>query len=358
MVNIIIVITGFISGLIIFFKIPKLQSKVSNHSIPKVSVIVPVRNEATNIRKLLTDLQKQSIPIHEIICVNDNSTDQTLRVLNEFEITVIDLKQKPENWNGKTYASQKGALKATGDVLLFLDADVRLDYEAIATLLANSNQGTTVTSVQPYHAVNANYEQTALFFNLVTISACGLNQEKIGLFGPVILIPRSIFFKVNGYESIKTSIVEDVELGKVLKQHHINFKLFTGGDYFSFKMYDNFSDLYTGYTKNMASGATKAPFWITILIIFWFMALTVVPLLLITSILQTNLAEIIIYAICCLLFVLQLLIIVPKIGSFKRIYICLYPLSLLIFHTIFFHSLYSLLFKKKVKWKGREINLQ
>ena len=99
---------------------------------PFVSVVVPARNEQGNIEKCILSLLAQNYPNFEVIVIDDNSTDDTLKIMKEIERTIvpannrlkiISLIHKPDNWTGKTWASQQGYLESSGSILLFTDAD-------------------------------------------------------------------------------------------------------------------------------------------------------------------------------------------------------------------------------------------
>ncbi|MDX1372508.1 MAG: glycosyltransferase family A protein, partial [Nitrososphaeraceae archaeon] len=97
-------------------------------SLPKVSIIVPARNEANYIKKCIDSLLKQTYPNFEIILVNDSSSDSTLNILKDYEkhnsnIITLDIQTRPDDWIGKNWACYNGYLKASGNLLLFTDAD-------------------------------------------------------------------------------------------------------------------------------------------------------------------------------------------------------------------------------------------
>jgi len=101
----------------------------TNNNFPKVSIIVPARNEEKYIGKCLTSLLEQDYPTFEIVAVNDLSSDMTGRIMNEYRvkdskrISVINIVRKPDDWVGKNWACYQGYLKSSGEVLIFTDAD-------------------------------------------------------------------------------------------------------------------------------------------------------------------------------------------------------------------------------------------
>ncbi|MEO0337570.1 MAG: glycosyltransferase family A protein, partial [Pseudomonadota bacterium] len=110
----------------------RLQTKRKNftHSDhhPRVSVIVPACNEENDIVETLESLQSQTYPNFEVIAVNDRSTDNTGRLIEEFckdkaNFHAIEVRELPGGWLGQNHAMHIGSKKASGDYLLFTDAD-------------------------------------------------------------------------------------------------------------------------------------------------------------------------------------------------------------------------------------------
>lgn len=357
----IMIIAGFGCGFLLFQEIPRIILSKKKHMKIKLSVIIPARNEEHKLPLILSDLKVQTLVPHEIICVNDNSTDQTQKVIEKFKATYIEIKEKPLDWTGKTWACQVGGEKATGNLLLFLDADVRLEKNALMKLAHTFLEDGKVISVQPYHKVLKFYEHFALFFNLVGIAGNGLcfkhTKKRAGLFGPVILMSKHIFKKIEGYRKVRKSVIEDVALGKVLNDNDIGYRVFVGDSGLSFRMYPTFKELFLGFTKNFASGATKSPLVVLLFSFLWITSITAVPLLLLETIVTFNKTQLLVGLVCYILIFLQLIFISKNIGSFKKKYTFIYPVFLIVFHLIFFYSIYAKVFKKKVTWKGRDISL-
>ncbi|MBD0360026.1 MAG: glycosyltransferase family 2 protein, partial [Nitrososphaeraceae archaeon] len=104
----------------------KKSTNIKN--FPKVSIILPARNEEKYIARCLDSLLRQDYPNFEIIAINDSSTYRTEVIMQHYaardpRILVVDAKPKPDGWAGKNWACYQGYLRATGNLLLFTDAD-------------------------------------------------------------------------------------------------------------------------------------------------------------------------------------------------------------------------------------------
>jgi 4,4'-diaponeurosporenoate glycosyltransferase len=109
----------------------------------------------------------------------------------------------PEGWRGKTWACHQGAQDATGDLLLFVDADKWFELSGLAHALSAYNKG--AFSVGPYHAVRKPYEDLSLFFNLNMIVGTVPN----GLFGQMLLVDRDSYRRIRGHETVRGRILEN-----------------------------------------------------------------------------------------------------------------------------------------------------
>nr|HML45549.1 glycosyltransferase family A protein [Clostridia bacterium] len=160
----------------------------------KVSVIIPARNEAHNLPHLLGSLQSQTFSPQEIIVVDDFSSDQTSEVAARYGVKVIQNTQLPDNWTGKNWALWNGFQQATGDILVFLDADVRLAPTALEQLLKAREKSGGAVSVVPSHHTERMYERLSLVAYLLGVFAFTSPFEKKnakkGLYGSCIVAAR------------------------------------------------------------------------------------------------------------------------------------------------------------------------
>jgi 4,4'-diaponeurosporenoate glycosyltransferase len=357
--NIVLISIGLICSIILFYRFPFLKRKEKSSKL-LVSVVITARNEAKTLPFLLSDLQKCITDIHEIICVNDGSTDNTKEVINEYGFSLVDVKDKPEKWMGKSWACQKGASVATGDIILFLDADVRLNKQGLNKLVSEYEDSKKAISVQPYHKMEKAYEKLSFIFNIVQVggngTSCAIKNGTAGLFGPVILINRKEYISIGGHSGAKDVILEDLAIGQVLNARGLGYELFLGGEDISFRMYSQgIKQIIEGWTKNYAAGAAMARADIFIMTFLWISALCSTAFNFISSLFSTDLIKLIVFSSFYVLWVIELTRISKKVGNYNILNAVLYPGYMIFFLTIFFISVLKKLLKIKVSWKGRKI---
>jgi 4,4'-diaponeurosporenoate glycosyltransferase len=358
--SLIVLFAGLVSGILLFLRRPILPDEELVNSPKKISVIIPARNEGNNLPSILQDLSEQSAMIYEIICVDDDSADKTAEIAESFGATLIKVTDKPEGWTGKSFACQTGANYATGELLLFLDADVRLQVNAVQKIEKAYEKSKCVISVQPFHTTIKVYEQLSLYFNLIMIAANGVGlpfrKKNIGLFGPVILISRKEYYFTGGHSSVKKSIADDLSFGENLIEKGIKFVLFLGGKDISFRMYDaGFKQLQQGWTKNIATGASKTSLTLLLMTTLWLASGTTAVLNYINLITDFSFLNLGLDTILYFIVVAELWIAAQKVGNFKKSAIIFFPFPLLFFFIILILSLAKKVFHIKVKWKGRKI---
>jgi 4,4'-diaponeurosporenoate glycosyltransferase len=358
-IELIIVFIGLAVTPILFYRFPRITTAKSDNCLPKLSVIIPARNEEKSLPLLLEDLRGQSCKPFEIICVDDESSDATAQIAESYDARVILLKSKPDGWVGKTWACQNGANAAEGELLLFLDADVRLGEDGIQRLLQSYSDQNCTISVQPYHCTETWYEQSSLLFNLLQIAANGTALPKpfdIGLYGPIFLISIDEYKRIGGHESVQDSIVEDMALGQRLKEAGIPYRLFVGDPNISFRMYNGgIRSLFQGWIKNIATCAMKTPpalFW---MVFFWITSMTSVSIHVVIFAASDNMPWLILYSALYVVWLTILHILSKKIGRFRLLSIVFYPVLILVLFVILSVSLFKKIFGLKVIWKGRSV---
>ncbi|MDD4211799.1 MAG: glycosyltransferase family 2 protein [Bacilli bacterium] len=357
--RLVIVFVGLVAAGILFYKIPKIPHVTLNDPSLRVSVIIPCRNEEHTIGLLLQDLMQQTLIPHEVIVVDDDSTDKTVAIAKEYPIRILEIKEKAKGWIGKSWALWQGSQIATGEVYLFLDSDVRLDHEAIMRLASLYQKEKCTISVQPYHATQRAYEQLSLPFNLIQIAANQTaipKQKPIGCYGPIILISKKDYFAIGGHESVKDSIVEDMSLGQVLRRKGLSFQTYVGDVGLNFRMYPlGIKTLIQGWTKNMAAGAMKTPFMLSLGVFFFIASILSGPIQIVRYSLLGLEWWALVFGIGTRLWIPILRKISHQIGHNQWGGLVLYPIIFTFFVVLFTLSLVKKIFKRPVIWKDRTI---
>lgn len=313
---------------------------VSSVDPAEVSVIIPARNEAHNLPKLLGALSDQPVPPMEVIVMDDGSDDGTATVARKLGAIVAEPGELPEGWLGKAWACSRGAMLARGKWLLFLDADTWFEPGGLEKLLATHRSG--ALAVIPCHVVRKPYEELSAFFNLLM----ALGTVPQGLAGQCLLISREDYDSVEGHGAVRFKVLENVNLAPILRCAGVSTSCMVGKDLISFRMYpEGLRELMEGWTKGFAAGATSTPKETIILISVWISALigaAIVPFL--------NPWGILLY----LLFVVQLGWMLRKVGSFSWLTALIYPVPLSFYLIVFVRSLGRA--GKNATWKGRKIH--
>ena len=225
---------------------PRLNSIKNNNkkNLPRVSIIVPARNEETYIRKCIDSLLKQVYPDFEIILVNDESSDKTLDIMHEYKksnnrIKVVNVTQPNEYWIGKNWACYQGYLKSNGKLLLFTDADSYHSENTMYLAVQNINHyRLDAITIMPRLICNDFFTHVTLplltTFLHTRFSPLKVNDAKSKLgyfFGSYFIITRETYEKVGSHAAVKHEIIEDGALGKRVKEENFKMKMLRGENY-------------------------------------------------------------------------------------------------------------------------------
>jgi len=221
---------------------PSNNGELSNISLPFVSIIVPARNEEDNIKKCLMSLLSQSYPNFELIVIDDSSTDNTLQIMNKIKngldtdlepiirtgkmkiMKIIALTDKPNEWTGKTWASQQGYLQAQGELLLFTDADTCFfDKDALfhAVSYLQSKDLDVLTGHAKIELPNFWSKITMPLWDFFAIildqnpsAVNSTSSDSAYLVGSFYIISRKVLEFFGGFNCVRGAVKEDVELGR------------------------------------------------------------------------------------------------------------------------------------------------
>lgn len=354
-------------GFLFLFRIPRFVRNQNRtpESYPRVSVIIPARNEEHSLPVLLASLQNQDLVPDEIIVVVGQSEDRTRQVAGREGVLVIDSEPLPKGWIGKPWACYQGARLAGGDVLVFLDADTRLEKGGLRNIVDAYLEGDGVVSVQPYHETRRLYEQLSAFFNIIMLGAMGAFTvmgrliKPIGLFGPCVVVRKESYLASGGHITVKGEVVEDLVLGERFKEHELPIHCYGGKDTISFRMYPNgIGELVDGWSKGFAIGAGKTCVPLLLAIIAWIGSGISATVWTVEAISSMRSVAIVAWPLAYLACVIQLQWMFFRVGTFRFYTALLFPVPLLFFIGVFFRSVFLVYVRRSVKWKGIAINLR
>lgn len=232
-------------------------------SWPKVSIIVPARNEEENLGDLLPSLARLDYPDYEILVVDDSSSDRTVEIALKLGATVIAAGPKPPGWVGKNWACARGASNASGDLLLFTDADtVHADdgLKRAVAKLRSSKAG--LLSAPPYHSTVEWWEKGLGLFQLLPLILTAYRQppksDRKYSIGQYLLFTREAYAKIGGHEALAGSLTEDIDLGRAVLERGSHLVVHPEADLYSVRMFDGFDAFARGWTRLLRLGMGKS----------------------------------------------------------------------------------------------------
>jgi len=359
---------ALMSSWLILWRVPLIQeATVSDKANKKLSIIIPARNEANNLPLLLQSIHQQKFQPFELLVVDDDSTDDTVRVAVSNGAQVVTFHHDEQVWQGKSAACWAGAKAAQGDYLLFLDADVSFaQANSLANIIAafqiQDAQG--ALSIQPYHIVEKTYENFSTLFNIIVL--IGMNQfslfshkfQTAGAFGPSLLVHRDTYFKVGGHAKNRDAMMDHIELGKELILQDLPVKLYGGKDTLNFRMYPNgLTELSKGWSKSFATAALSTHPLITLGISLFiagaFIAFSFPIYFVFTQQWVSALIALVGYVILGSHFWRM----ARLAGNFHWLALICYPILFGFFVGLFAWSGFKTFILRRVSWKGRDISL-
>ena len=232
-----------IKSMVDSFRLTPYLDKFENKSktTPKVSIILPARNEEDFIRECLDSLINQDYPNYEIIVIDDSSNDSTGEIISEYakknsKIIPVTAKPKPDGWMGKNWACMEGYQKATGELLLFTDADTKHSENVMSLAVAqlhsfNLDALSAIPKMVTFDFwTNITLPMISTFLH-TRFSALNVNNpsKKTGyFFGSFFIMKKETYEKVGMHEGVKHEIVEDGALGKKVKESGHKMRMVRG----------------------------------------------------------------------------------------------------------------------------------
>lgn len=341
-------------GWVLCLRLPRLPE----HGVqgqPRVSVLIPARNEERTLPNLLPALGRQSFTPLEVIVIDDHSTDCTADLAAEAGVRVLQPPPLPQGWCGKTWALHNGARASQGELMVFLDADTEPQPEFLERLVATQQSLGGLVSVQPFHRTEKPYEHLSVLFNLVGLMAVPMGPGCGVAFGPAMATSRVDYERIGGHAVVADKVVEDWFMAHAYEEGGLPVSAFIGSGLIDYRMYPGgLQDMVVGFAKNFATAAGEVRWPWMLGVILWlsglFWAAWCLPAALLGLPMVGDpavLANLVLY----LAFAVQLAVLTRRVGDFG--WICLlFPVPVLFFLGVFVLAILNLE-RGTIEWKGR-----
>jgi len=353
---------------------PVHRSSLTDQDLPFLSVVVPARNEELKIERCLGSLLKQNYPRYEVVVIDDRSTDATAEIIariaaGDKRLKFVQGTSLPPGWIGKCNALAHAVPYASGDWLLFTDADTCHNESSLRDSVSHAlaNQADLVSFV-PLQELGSFWEKVVMPVLLGsflsgdpfhTVNDPG--SDRAYAYGQYILVRRPVYKAVGGHQAVRDEIVEDHALGRVVKTAGYRILVADGHDLYRVRMYTNLESLTLGWTKNLYSLIECRPTNL-LLILLLINCVTLLPFVqaaLVTGIWLHGEPYVYLKEIACL----TALGLAALFTTFRRAsyhyygvgpeHFWLLPLGSLAVTALYLQSAYLVVSGGQVNWKGR-----
>jgi len=239
---------------------------------PRVSVCVPARDEAANIGACVQAVLASDYSDLELIVVDDRSSDGTsdaarAAAASDPRFHLSAGTEPPAGWSGKAWACRRASGEASGSLLLFVDADVRLHPGTISALVAaRAAEGLGLLSLFGRWQLVSFWERALIptvgWFIRGAVDLDRVNQpgaEEAFANGQLILLTREAYDAVDGHGAVKDQILDDVRLAAAVKRRGFATGLRVAPWAFEVRLYRSLAEILNGYTKNLYEGMGRRP---------------------------------------------------------------------------------------------------
>jgi glycosyltransferase involved in cell wall biosynthesis len=212
-----------------------------DHPIPKVSIILPARNEEKFIGRCLDSLIEQDYPNYEIVVIDDSSNDKTSQIIAKYakensKIISVKAQKKPNGWMGKNWACMEGYKIAMGELFLFTDADTKHSKTVISLAVSHlmSLELDALSAIPKlitldfWTRVTLPMISTFLHTRFSAIRVNDPSKKTAYFFGSFFIINQKTYKAIGMHEGVKHEIIEDGALGKKVKESGFKMRIVRG----------------------------------------------------------------------------------------------------------------------------------
>jgi chlorobactene glucosyltransferase len=241
------------------------RAPVHPSTAPRVSFLVPARNEEASLRENLDAFSGLDYPHLEILFLDDESTDGTGSLIaslsaRDSRIRVLGGKPLPPGWLGKNWACHQLAREATGEILVFCDADVLVDPSAIAATVAAMGDDVDALTALPRNRLEGWVERAVVplvaqlpILALLPLPLVPLTRS--GAFavgnGQWLAFRTRTYHEIGGHAAVRSEVLEDMALAREVKRHGGKLLAVIGVECLRVRMYRSASEVWNGFAKNL-----------------------------------------------------------------------------------------------------------
>lgn len=243
---------------------PYMPDKDPTGTEPAVAVLIPARNEAHNLPRILADLAAMRYPDLKVCVLDDASSDETATVVRRHQASLLNLQlldgqPVPEGWLGKPWACHQLAQAVTADYYLFIDADIRLGPDALKNAVAvMQRQHLSLYTLFPKQEVRSPGEKLTVpvaYYTLATFIPLSLvarspNPAFRAANGQFMMLDSRQYQLHQWHQQVRHHQVEDMAIMEALKKKGLTVAAHLTHEHMSCRMYTGFQEAVQGFSKN------------------------------------------------------------------------------------------------------------
>lgn len=244
----------------------------AGQTLPTVSIIVPVKDEAATISDCMRSLLAINYPNKEILIVDDRSTDQSAAMVRQMaqqhpSIKLHQIRELPVGWTGKTHALHHAQQHARGDWLLFVDADTTLAPASLGIILRDAiDHQADLESLLPRLDMRSFWERIVQpYAGICLMALYPINRAKTRgsdhafANGQFILIKRAVYDAIGGHLAVRDKFVEDIHLGRNVQRAGYHLRVAVTPELVAVRMYSTLRRIIKGWSRIFYSASNAQP---------------------------------------------------------------------------------------------------
>ena len=349
-------VLAFFRTLLNLALVPRLKRQ-SPAAEPLLSIIIPARDEERVIGDTVRAFLASTYRHFELIVVDDRSTDGTgaaARAFDDPRLVVIDGEEPPPGWLGKPWALHQGSRRARGELLLFVDADILYQPDALAAVVAAfERSGRDMLTFLPDIRMRGFWENAVMpnlaMFAFTVIPAWIGNYTRLPIFGigggTGNLLRRDAYDAAGGHEALKDAVIDDVALARLIRRNGGTSAALRAEAFISVRMYHGLREIVHGFTKNMFAVFGRS-YALTAVILAGSFVVNVLPYILAFT------GDRFAIASAALITVIRVIVFAALRYSILAA-IFLHPLMIAVWGWILLRSMWITGIRRRLPWRGR-----